>query len=59
MLRVESREKYTADGYLDTEEADGNVISGSWRADEIDFTISLQKIRVTELLYQQNVLVTC
>ena len=43
MLRVESREKYTADGYLDTEEADGNVISGSWRADEIDFTISLPK----------------
>ena len=41
MLRMESREKYTADGYLDTEKDDGNVISGSWRTDAVDFTTSL------------------
>ena len=28
MLRMESREKYTADGYLDPENEEGNVISG-------------------------------
>ena len=43
MLRVESREKYTADGYIDTEEEDGKVTSGDWRTDAVDFTISLPK----------------
>ena len=43
MLRMESWEKYTADGYLDTESEDGNIISGDWRADAVDLTKSFPK----------------
>ena len=49
MLRMEIREKYTADGYLDTENEEGNVISGDWRIDAGDFTKPLPKLKVIEL----------
>ena len=45
MLPMESREKYTADGYLDTENEEGNVISGDWRIDVGDFTKPLPKTK--------------
>ena len=45
MLRMESREKYTADRYLDTENEEGNLISGDWRIDAGDFTKPLPKTK--------------
>ena len=38
MLRMKSREKYTADGYLHTDNEEGNVTSGDWRIDAGNFS---------------------
>ena len=43
MLRIKSKEKYMADGLLDVENEDGDLISGRWRFDAVDFGVSLQK----------------
>ena len=44
MLRQKSRECYTPDGFLDSEDENGNSIDGSWRKDNcVDFIRSLGK----------------
>ena len=44
MLRQKSRECYTPDGFLGSEDENGNVINGSWRNDSrVNSIVSINK----------------
>ena len=47
MLREKSKECYTPDGFIDSEDESGNLVAGSWRNNtSVDFIRSISKTKV-------------